>query len=139
MQMSTVFEVPIPPDRVAVYLGDPRNLAAANHKGPVVERSDGPVATGSWFVLAFGQLRARVEYVQYDPQAIVAKVAITGRGSGGIVATHAFQLSPLDGGKATRVEATIDGTGGLITWEPAMRAAQRLTWRRMRQRMEKTA
>jgi hypothetical protein len=69
----------------------------ANHDGPVLDRSAGPVASGSWFVLGFDQLRARVDYVLYEPPLITAKVQLTGRGSGGAAAVHEFRLSGLDG------------------------------------------
>jgi hypothetical protein len=58
MKASGVFDVSAGPDRVVEYLSNPRNLIFANHRGPVVERSDEPsVKKGSWAVLAFDQLR----------------------------------------------------------------------------------
>jgi Polyketide cyclase / dehydrase and lipid transport len=138
MRMSTTFDVHVSPDRVAGYLADPRHLIAANHKGPVLERSDGPVATGSWFVLGFDQLRMRVDYVLYEPRLIRAKVEFSGRGSGKLSAVHGFRLTPLAAGEATRVEADVDGTGGWLGWEPLMRAGQRLRWRQLRKQIERS-
>jgi carbon monoxide dehydrogenase subunit G len=135
--LATTFDVSVPPERVAAYLGDPRHLITANHTGPVLEKSEGPLTTGSWFVLKFDQLRARVEYTMYDPpRRIAASVAMTGRGSGGIKTTQVFVLSALDGRVGTRVEASIEGEGGWMHWGPLMRIGQGLNWRRMRRRIE---
>jgi carbon monoxide dehydrogenase subunit G len=140
MSVSTVFEVAVPRDRVVTYLAEPRNLLVANHKGPVLEQSDGPLASGSWFVLGFDQLRARVEYVTFEPpERIAVAVSMSGRGSGGMRSVQEFRLSELEDGRGTRVEATADGTGGWLSWEPLTRVAQRLTWRRLRKQIERSA
>jgi hypothetical protein len=137
---STVFDIAIPRDRVIAYLAEPRHLIVANHEGPVVERSDGPLASGSWFILGFDQLRARIEYVVFEPPTMIAvKVEMTGRGSGGMTSVQEFRLSEVDGGRGTRVEATADGTGAWLRWEPLVRAAQHLTWRRLRKQIERSA
>jgi carbon monoxide dehydrogenase subunit G len=140
VRITTVFDVSVPLDRVVAYLGDPRHLITANHKGPVIEQSDGPLASGSWYVLGFDQLRARVEYTVYDPpRRIAASVSMTGRGAGGSSAAQEFVLSELDEGAATRVEASIDGEGGWIHWAPLVRIGQSMTWRRMRAQIDASA
>ena len=140
MPITAVFDVTVPRDRVVAYLAEPRHLVVANHKGPLLEQSDGPIATGSWFILGFDQLRARIEYVAFEPPTRIAvAVKMTGQGSGGMTAVQEFRLSELDGGRATRIEATADGTGGWLRWEPLRRAAQKLTWRRLRQQIERSA
>jgi hypothetical protein len=68
MRLWTTFDVLVPRERVAAFLAEPRHLLAANHRGPVVEQSDGPLGAGSWFVLAFDQLRVRVEYTLFEPR-----------------------------------------------------------------------
>ena len=137
MRLSTTFEVSIPPDRVAAYLADPRHLLLANHAGPVVEQSEGPMAAGSWYVLAFDQLRARVEYSVFDPpRAIAVRLAMSGRGSGGMRSAQEFELSAIDEGRGTRVAATAEGEGGLIRWAPIRRAVQAMNWRRLKRGIE---
>lgn len=136
MRFSTVFEVPVPPDRVAAYLAEPRHLIDVNHNGPVLESSDGPTVTGSWYILGFDQLRARIEYTTFDPPAMIcAHVGLTGKGSGGMAGLYEFRLSDVGGGRGTRVEASAEGSGGLIRWAPLQRAALNMRWRRMRQQM----
>jgi carbon monoxide dehydrogenase subunit G len=140
MRISTVFDVAVPRDRVVAYLSEPRHLIAANHKGPVLQRSEGPLGTGSWFVLGFDQLRARIEYTTFEPPTSIAvTVAMTGIGSGGATSQHEFRLSELDGGSATRIEESAEGDGGWLRWAPLQRAAQNMTWRRMRKQIEATA
>jgi uncharacterized protein YndB with AHSA1/START domain len=140
VRLTTSFEVAIPRDRVAAYLADPRHLLVANRTGPIVERSDGPLAAGSWFVLAFDQLRARVEYTAYEPPyKLAATVSMTGRGSGGMTSSQDFVLSEVEDGRATRVDASAEGTPGFIRWAPLIRASQSLTWRHLRQRIETSA
>jgi carbon monoxide dehydrogenase subunit G len=140
MQVSTTFEVPIPPSGVFAFLSNPRNLITANHEGPILERSDGPPAAGAWFVLGFDQLRARVEYTAFEPdRRLAASVVMSGRGSGGMSSRQEFLLSALGDGSATRVDAAADGDGGWLRWAPLMRASQRAAWRRMRARMVASA
>lgn len=140
MTLSTTFEVAVPPARVFAFLSNPRNLITANREGPVVEQSDGSLGVGSWFVLAFDQLRARVEYTALEPtRKIAVSVAMSGRGSGGMSGTHEFVLSALEGGSATRIEATADGSGGWLRWGPFVRASQSAAWRRLSQRIEASA
>lgn len=122
------------------YLSDPRNLIAANHKRPIVEQSDPPLGAGSWFVLSLDQLRARVEYTVYEPtRRIAATVTWWGRGSGGASSEHEFELSELDGGSRTRIDAHMDGHGGLIRWAPLRRVTDALLRWRMRRRIERSA
>ena len=137
VRITTTFDVHVTPDRVATYLADPRHLLVANHDGPVIEQSEGPLASGSWFVLRFDQLRVRVEYTAFDPpRRVAAIVSMTGRGARGSTATYEFVLTKLDGGEGTRVDASVDGEGGWIRWGPLQRMSQSLTWRRMRQGIE---
>ncbi|MEA2653766.1 MAG: hypothetical protein QOI37_993 [Chloroflexota bacterium] len=109
----------------------------ANHEGPIVERSERPGGTGSWSVLAFDQIRVRVEYTAFEPPDRVA-VAMTfsGPGSGGMSSTAAYRLLPIIGTGGTRVTIDADGSGGVI-----IRALNRLTWplvwRRLRDRMQR--
>jgi carbon monoxide dehydrogenase subunit G len=140
MPVSTVFEVAVPRDRVLAYLAEPRHLLVANHKGPVLDQSDGPLASGSWFVLGFDQLRARVEYVTFEPpERIAVAVSMSGQGSGGMRGVQEFRLSELKDGRGTRVKAIADGSGGWLRWEPLTQVAQRLTWRRLRKQIERSA
>lgn len=140
MRASTVFDVAVPPGRVAAYLAEPRHVIVANHKGPVLEQSDGPLATGSWFVLGFDQLRVRVEYLTFEPPTRIAvAVSMSGRGSAGMRSVQEFRLSELDRGRGTRVGANAEGSGGWLHWEPLMRLAQRLMWRRLRKQIERSA
>jgi carbon monoxide dehydrogenase subunit G len=140
MPVSTTFDVAVPAGRVFAFLSNPRNFIAGNHIGPVVEQSDGPLAAGSWFVLAFDQLRMRVEYTAFEPSRRVAvATSMSGRGSGGMWSKQEFVLTELDGGSGTRVEATADGAGGLLRWGPLVRASQALTWRRIRHKIEASA
>lgn len=140
MPVSTTFDVAVPPARVFAYLSDPRHLIAANHAGPIIDRSEGPLGVGSWDVLAFDQLRARVEYIAFEPgRTIGVAVVMTGRGSGGMSSTQTFVVSEIEGGDGTRIQATADGHGGLLRWGPFVRAAQSATWRRMRHQLEASA
>lgn len=83
-RLSTSFEIDLPPYRVAEYLAEPRHLLAANHKGPTVAQSEGPLVAGSWFILAFDQLRAHVEFVVFEPpERIAVTVTMSGPGSAG--------------------------------------------------------
>jgi carbon monoxide dehydrogenase subunit G len=138
--LSTIFEVAVPLPRVFAFLCDPRNLITANHDGPVVEQSTGPFGVGSWFVLAFDQIRARVEYTAFEPtRRLAVSVVMSGRGAGGMSSKQEFVLTALDGGSGTRIEATADGTGGWIRWGPIVRASQAATWRRLSKRIEASA
>ena len=137
MRLSTTFDVSVPPDRVSAYLADPRHLLMANNRGPVVEQSDAPLAAGSWYVLAFDQLRVRGEYTVFDPpRAIAVQVAMTGRDSAGARSAQEFSLSAIDDGRGTRVAATAEGEGGPIRWAPILRASQALNWRRLKRAIE---
>jgi hypothetical protein len=131
------FVVSPSPDRVAAYLSDPRNVLVANNDGPVVDRSDPPHGPGSWSVLAFDQLRIRVEYTAAAPDRVAVAATYAGRGSGGITATASYGLQA-DPSGGTRVSLEADGSGGFF-----VRAMNRLTWplvwRRIRDRMDKGA
>ncbi len=140
MPVSTTFEVALAPARVFAYLSDPRHFIAANHEGPIIDQSEGALGVGSWYVFAFDQLRARVEYTAFEPdRKIGVAVVMTGRGSGGMSSTQAFVMSELDDGNRTRIDATAEGHGGLFRWGPFVRAAQSATWRRMRHQLEASA
>jgi carbon monoxide dehydrogenase subunit G len=140
VRLSTRFTVTAPPDRVAAYLSDPRHLLIANTNGPVIDRSDGPLTAGSWFILALDQLRARVEYTTVDPpHRLAANIELAGRGSGSVRTSQTFDLSALPDGIGTRVDISLDGDGGLIRWEPLMRVSQRLSWSVLRRQIERRA
>lgn len=135
MRLSSAFVVAAPPEDVAAYLANPRHLLLANHEGPIVEQSDPPVQSGSWFVLAFDQLRVRVEYTVIEaPNVIEALVVYSGRGSAGMRGTFRYGLAPASGGE-TRVTLDADVFGSWIA-----RAVGRLSWgwsvRALRRRME---
>lgn len=135
MTSTATFAISAAPERIADYLSDARNVLVANHKGPVVERSGGPIQGGSWVVLAFDQIRVRVEYTSFDPPDRVAvQVNYSGRGSRGMSSTVVYSLEPIPSG-GTRVTIEADGTGGaiaravnLLTWP--------LAWRLLRDRIE---
>ena len=110
---------------------------AANHEGPIIEQSEGPFAAGSWFVLRFDQLRARVTYLVVDPERRVsARVAMSGFGSGNRVWDHDYVLTPLDGGARTQIQVTIDGPSGCVRWAPFTRIMRNASMRRLRTKIE---
>ena len=136
MRTSATFDVASSPDEVATYLANPRNLLMANHKGPVVDQSEPPTRTGSWYVLAFDQIRVRIEYTTFEPPALIAiSVGYSGRGSAGLQGTDVYRLAPLPGGSGTRVSLDAEKSGG---WAPD--AINRLLWRwsinRLQRRMD---
>lgn len=140
MRSTMTFDADIPPDRAFAFLSNPRNLIAANHKGPMIEQSEGPLAAGSWFVLKFDQLRARVEYTAVEQERrIAAQVTMSGIGSGGQVSRYDYVLTPLDGGSRTRVEGTADGSSGCVRWGPVVRFANAASAKRLRAKMEESA
>jgi hypothetical protein len=137
MPWTTTFDAAIPPSRAFAFLSKPRNLIAANNKGPIVEQSEGPLAEGSWFVLKFDQLRARVEYTAFEPEKhIAAEVTMSGIGSGGQASRFDYVLTPLDGGSRTHVAVTADGSGGCLRWGPLVRYANAASMKRLRGKME---
>jgi hypothetical protein len=134
-----VIDVSVSPERVTAYLANPRNHIVANHKGPVVESSDGPVREGSWFVLAFDQLRARVEYVEFEPaRKVTVFVAWSGRFSRGATHRHEYLLTELEEWR-TRVQLTAESKAGVIRWGPIVRWMHALAMRRMKGRIEASA
>ncbi len=137
MPSTSTFDADIPPGSAFAFLSNPRNLLVANNKGPVIEQSVGPLAEGSWFVLKFDQLRARVEYTAVEPERrIAAEVTMSGIGSGGQVSRFDYVLTPLDGGSRTRVEVTADGSGGCLRWGPLVRYAHSASMKRLCEKME---
>jgi hypothetical protein len=136
MPESASFIVSSTPDRVAVYLLDPRNVLVANNDAPVVERSDPPSGRGSWSVLAFDQLCVRVEYTATEPDRIAVAATYSGRGSGGMTASASYGLQADDATGGTKVKVDVDGSGGFF-----IRAMNRVTWpvvwRRLRDRIER--
>jgi carbon monoxide dehydrogenase subunit G len=139
VKQSSTVEVAVPRDRVVAYLSDPRHLIHANHPRPVVERSEGPLASGSWFVLALDQIRARVEYTSYEPpDRILVTVSMSGRLSGGSHGTEEYVLSEVAEGR-TRIAISGDGSGSWIRWGPFVRASQNFLWRRLAKRIEAQA
>jgi hypothetical protein len=139
MRATTTFDVSSPRDEVAAYLSNPRNILVANHRGPVVEGSDPPVRAGSWSVLAFDQLRVRVDYTAFEPPALLAaSVTYSGQGSGGMRGTFVYHLSPIPQAGGTRVSLDAETSGGWMP-SPIRRLLWPLIWRRLRSRMEKGA
>jgi hypothetical protein len=139
MRAVATFDVSASPDAVVAYLSLARNLLMANHEGPVLEETDTPTGAGSWAVLAFDQLRVRIEYTAFEPPALVAaSMTYSGRGSAGMRGTFVYRLTPLSAGLGTRVTVEADAAGG-----PLPDVITRLLWplmvRRLRTRMEKTA
>jgi carbon monoxide dehydrogenase subunit G len=137
MRATATFDLSASPDQVVTYLSNPRHMLLANHKGPVVEQSDLPVRAGSWSVLAFDQLRVRVQYTAFEPPAIVAaSMTVSGRGSGGMNGSFVYQLSPIRESGGTRV--TFDAESS-AAWMPGLvsRLSWPLMWRRLRSRMER--
>ena len=136
MRSSHTFDLAARPDQVVAYLSNPRNLIVANNPGPTVEQSDPPIRTGSWAVLAFDQLRMRVEYSAFEPPArIDVSVQFTGRGSGGTRAGYKYHLEPIQATGGTTLTVEVDGHRGWMP-APAARQVQRLLWRRVQQRIE---
>lgn len=132
MRQTCTFEVSARPAEVAAWLSVPGNLLVANRRGSVAERSDPPVRTGSWFVLAFEQLRVRVEYTAFGPPLrVAASVVYSGRRSGGLRAAATYHLveNRRTGGTSVIVEA--DSSGGWVP-APVGRLLWPLLWRRFR-------
>ena len=130
-----MFEVSSGPTAVFAYLSEPRNLLLVSHRGRAVEQSEPPFQAGSWFVLAFDQLRVRIEYVVVEPPGLISFVATYGgRGSHGQRDMAAFQLAENPRALGTVVRIETETRGG---WMPAWLT---LLWpvqlRRLRARME---
>jgi hypothetical protein len=125
MRATATYDAASSPDEVAAYLANPRNLVMANHQGPVVDQSEPPTRSGSWFVFAFDQIRVRVEYKTFEPPTLIAiSVTYSGLGSAGLHGTDVYRLGPIPGGSGTRVTLDTDRSGG---WVPD--AISRLMWR----------
>jgi hypothetical protein len=132
MKFNATYDVSSSPDDVAAHLANPRNLVLANHEGPVVDQSDPPIRAGSWFVLAFDQLRLRVEYTTFDPPTLIALSTIySGRGSAGMQGTYVYQLASIPKSPGTRITLDADVSGG---WLPDVLA--RLLLRRSLKRLQ---
>lgn len=140
MLAATSLDVSVEPRRAFAFLSNPRNLMVANHPGPIVGQSGGPFEAGSWFVLKFDQLRARVEYTVVEPdEHIAALITMSGLGSFGQVARQDFSLTPLDDGSRTRIEWTTDGHGGCLRWSPFVRVSRSAAAKLLRVKMEASA
>lgn len=124
---------PAPPDRVFDYLCVPRNLLLANHQGPVEARSSDPTTrAGSWAVLAFDQLRVRVEYTAVErAERVEAVMEWSGFGSGNRRETVEYRLTPLPGGGT---EVTVASVGPSRSAPLIGRLLGRLTAGRVRRR-----
>lgn len=121
---------------MVAYLSYPRNILLANHEGPAVEQSDPPVRAGSWAVLAFDQLRVRVDYTAFEPPALVAAaIRYSGRGSGDMSGAFVYRLEPIPETGGTRVTLDAESSGGWLPG-PLSRLLWPLMWRRLRSRME---
>jgi hypothetical protein len=132
MRVNATYDVSSSPEDVAAYLANPRNLVSANREGPVIDQSEPPMRTGSWFVLAFDQIRLRVEYTAFDPPTLIAfSVKYSGRGSAGMQGTCVYQLASIPDLPGTRITLGADMSGG---WLPDV--VNRLLWRRSLKRMQ---
>ncbi len=137
MILSAIFEISAAPDRVAVYLAEPRHLVMANHEGPLIERSDPPTGPGSWAVLQFDQIRTRIEYTAFDRDLVVVDVSHVGFGSRNMRWTSTYRLEATATG-GTRVTFEMSGPAGAMTrW--LSRLTWPLTWRRVRDGVERGA
>jgi hypothetical protein len=137
VRASATFDVHVSQDRVVAYLSNPRHLLIANNDGPVVAASDPPVRTGSWSLLAFDQLRVRVEYTAFEPPELIAtSVIYSGRGSRGMQGVFVYRLRPAPDREATTVRLEAESTGG---WTPGLlsRLLWPLMWRGLRDRMSR--
>ena len=136
-EIVTTFRVGRPREAVFAFLTTPRNHFTANRAGPIVDQSDGPLRTGSSYVLAFDQLRAHVTYeVIEPPERIVVAIALSRRLSGGTRSRREFVL--VEDGNATGVEVRSRGSGGWVSWGPLVRAGERAALSRLRRRIEST-
>ena len=132
--MVTTYDVPSAPDEMAANLANPRNLVTANRPGRVVDQSDPPTRTGSWAVLAYDQLRVRIDYTAFEPPVLVAvAMTYTGRGSRGMSGTFVYQLAPMAGSWGTRVTIDTETSGGWVP-DAVSRLMLRLTLRRRMRR-----
>jgi hypothetical protein len=134
-EVVTELWVARPRDDVFAFLADPRHHFIANHEGPIVDQSPGPLHAGSFFVLAFDQIRARVTFESVEPpERLVVATAMTGRLSGGTTSRREYVLT--EDGDATRVEVRASGSGGWISWRPLVRAAERASSKQLKRRIE---
>jgi uncharacterized protein YndB with AHSA1/START domain len=130
--MDLTVTSPASPERVFEFLANPRNLVIANNPGPVVERSVEAGGVGSWTVLAFDNLRARVEYTAWEPPTrIAAVVSWSGRFSGGRRDEAEYRLAPVSGGGTA---VTIAGQSNVRAIPLAGRLNTWLITRRLRRR-----
>jgi hypothetical protein len=137
MRATATFDLSAPPDKVLTYLSNPRNIVIANNDGPVVEQSDPPVRAGSWSVLAFDQLRVRVQYTAFEsPTLVAASTTVSGPGSGGVQGSYVYQLRPIRATGGTRVTLDAESSGGWMP-ETVSRLFWPMFWRQIRSRMEK--
>lgn len=140
MKVRGSYEVAAPPEKVFAYFANPRHVVIANHDGPLIERSEGEQGVGSWYVMAFDQLRMRVEYTVYDPPSrIGARVTSSGRGSGGSAFEHEWEISALPDGRGSRVEIFGVGRGGFWPLNLLYRPFTWLAGRRAKRAIERGA
>ena len=115
MRMTSVFDVAASPHEVVAYLSDPGNIVSSRRAAVVVERSGPPIRTGSWCVLAFDQLRARVEYSDFSPpDRIAISVSMSGRGSAGVRSAVVYRLAPRLDGRGTTVDLDAETSGSWL-------------------------
>jgi carbon monoxide dehydrogenase subunit G len=138
MRSSRSFETKTRPERVFEFLSTPRNVLVFNSVGSTVSQSDPPMSTGSWAVLAFGALRARIEYVTYQPGEVAVSISWSGSGTKVGSGTYTYRLEPLMTTGGTRVTVEVDAPSG--HWPPFLvRLLRRTTSRRIQQRIETLA
>ena len=134
-EIVTVFRVTRPREAAFSFLIDPRNHFLSNRRGSIVEQSRGSLQDGSYYVLAFDQLRARVTYeVVAPPERTVVSIALSGRLSGGMRSRRDFLLH-IDG-DGTNIEVRSQGSGGWISWGPIVRAGERAAMAHLKRRIE---
>lgn len=134
MRGTRTFDVPAAPEVVFAYLSNPRNLLIANHEGPTVERSTEPVrGVGSWSILAFDQLRVRVEFTAFDsPVRVAVVVEYSGVGSGNRREIADYRIGPgSNGGSVVTVD--LESPGLPIPF--LGRLVESLAWRRLGQKL----
>jgi hypothetical protein len=116
---SLTITSPASPDRVFDYLAQPRNLLTAKHEGSVVSQSVDPAdGAGSWTVLAFDQLRVRIEYTTFDrPRRIGAVIVSSGAGPFDRRDVVDYALAALPNG-GTEIVVAVEANSGVpsIVW-----------------------
>ncbi len=116
MRTSRTFDVAARPDQVVAFLSIPRNCFVVNIPGTRLGQSDGPIRSGSWADMAFGQLRVHLEYVAFEPPTTIAvSVQWAGTGSFGTSGTYTYRIEPVAATGTARLTVEVDSPSG---WWP---------------------